>query len=326
MARAVDWLMANQTDTGAFRCYASDLRTTPSWEEDEVNFVTALASMALVDVHDDLVVTMRSRAARLLRSERERAQLWRHWCSGSALHGYTPLDVDDTACCSLALGLDPRRSNGRLLLDNRDRRGRFFTWLLPRPEIRSARHRWRLREENRPVVRARRRALWADSEASPDDVDVVVNANVIRYLGPRLAPAGAVQWVIDVIRQGTEVQSDRWYRSRTSLYRSVAAACRRGVSAFSDVRGTIIRRLAEDPGPDALRGDLEFADALQVLLDLDAPSAVVREFRGLLLDRQLDDGSWTRSLCYFGGPQESFGWASEALATAASVGALTRAR
>lgn len=318
------WLVANQRKDGAFRSYSAALTSERQWEEDEVNFVTALASMSLEGIRAPAVVGMRSRAGSYLRSQRERGDLWRYWSRASALHDYTPLDVDDTACCSLALGLDAGRTNARMLLANRDRRGRFYTWLLPRPDGRSRRLRWRLRGEGRPEALKRRQELWSNSEAEADDVDVVVNANVIRHLGPRFAPQEAVRWVVAVVEEGAEVESDHWYRSRTSLYRSVVAATRRGVTAFEALRDPIIGRLVHDPGPEALRGDLELADALGVLQDLSAPPEVVTWFRTRLLDRQLGDGSWSRSLCYYGGPQESFGWASEALTTAAAVGALSR--
>lgn len=326
VARASEWLRANQSEDGSFPCYSSALIDAPSWEPDHVNFVTALAAIALAEVRTESVAAMRDRAVRHLRREREQGDLWRYWSSGSELNDYTPRDVDDTACCSMATGVDPRSGNGRLLLANRDGGGRFYTWLLPRRSIRSLRHRWVLRDERSPGVLARRGELWANSEASADDIDVVVNANVVRYLGPGLAPEEAVGWVIDVILEGAEVEADRWYRSRSSLYRSVAAAYRDGLDAFGVVRGAILDRLCGDPGPASFRSDLEFADALRVLRDLHAPDDAVCSMRDLLLDRQRDDGSWARSICYYGGPQESFGWSSEALATAAAVGALSSLR
>jgi hypothetical protein len=179
-----------------------------------------------------------------------------------------------------------------------------------------------MRAERERSVQARRAELWANSEASPGDVDVTVNANVIRYLGPSRAPAEAIEWVAAVIESGEEVEQDHWYRSRTSLYRSVAVAAAEGIERFAALRPTVLARILEDPGPSGLRSDLELADAIQVLRRYDAPTADVHRLAAELVRRQREDGSWARSICYFGGPQESFGWASEALATATAVGAL----
>ncbi len=317
----VSWLASAQASSGEFPSFSSSLLGEPTWEPDRLNFVTALTSLALEDVDLPAVRVMRARVATYLRGEREGAGLWRYWASQAALHDYTPPDADDTACCSLALG-DGSTANVPLLLSNRDAAGRFYTWMLLRPHIRSPRYRWALRRERSATVRARREELWTNSEASPDDVDVTVNANVIRYLGPALAPSDAVEWVASVVEAGQEVEQDHWYRSRTSLYRSVAIAAAAGVERFAGLRDLIVRRIVHDPGPTSFRNDLELADALRVLRVFGAPESDIAHLVGSLLERQQPDGSWERSICYYGGPMESFGWASEALATAAAVGAL----
>ncbi len=318
----VSWLTGAQQATGEFPSFASSLLEEPRWEPDPLNFVTALTSLALEHVDLPEVEAMRVRVAAYLQGEREPAGLWRYWSREAALHDYTPPDADDTACCSLAVGRATERANVRLLLANRDRAGRFYTWFLLRPENRDLRYRWALRGERSKSARARREELWANSEASPGDVDATVNANVIRYLGPDRAPPAAIEWVASVIEAGTEIEEDHWYRSRTSLYRSVAVAAVQGVDRFVGLRHLVIERIADDPGPSALRNDLERADALRVLRLLRAPAVAVEQLAAALLKTQRPDGSWERALCYYGGPQESFGWSSESLTTATAVGAL----
>lgn len=314
------WLAGAQGAKGDFPSYASPLTDLPVWEPDQLNFVTALVSLALEHVDLPEVPAMRSQVAAYLRSEREPAGLWRYWARDAALHDYTPPDADDTACCSLAVGAGDHQANVRLLLANRDPAGRFYTWFLLRPEHRGLRYRLALRNERSASAQSRRTELWADSEASPGDVDVTVNANVIRYLGARRAPAAAIEWVASVIEAGTEVADDHWYRSRTSLYRSVAATG--GVARFVGLHGHMIERLTHDLDAGELRNDLELADALRALRLLGAPPDAIERAGNELLQRQGPTGSWERAICYFGGPQESFGWASEALATATAVGAL----
>jgi hypothetical protein len=317
----IEWLRGAQDGHGEFPSYSSSLITEPSWARDHVNFVTALTSLALDEVELPEVVAMRYKAAAHLRNQRERYNLWRYWSKGSLLHDYTPPDADDTACCSLAIGAD-RASNMTMLLANRDQQGRFYTWFGIHPGIADVRLSWRFRNERSATTRARRDELWANSEAGPDDVDVTVNANVLRYLGANRAPLKAVEWVASVVERGAEIDEDRWYRSRTSLYRALTSPEMIGIGRFAGLRGVILHRLTVDPGPEALRSDLERADALRVLRRLGAEGDLIARATDDLLSRQTSDGSWERAICYFGGPQESFGWASESLATAAAIAAL----
>jgi hypothetical protein len=319
---AATWLAAEQKASGEFPSFSSRLIEAQDWQPDSVNFVTALTSLALEGVDLPQTTAMRERSAGYLLGEREVAGLWRYWAKAAALHDYTPPDADDTACCSLAVGSRAGTANQRILLANRDPQGRFYTWMIPRSEIRSLSYRWAIRSERSTTARARRVELWENSEASPSDVDVTVNANVIRYLGPRLAPVAAVEWVASVVEAGTEVEEDHWYRSRTSLYRSVALSARDGIERFAGLRNLIISRLVEDAASGGFRSDLELADALRVLRLFDADPEDCLVLAKMLLQRQLPEGCWERSICYYGGPQESFGWASEALSTATAIGAL----
>jgi hypothetical protein len=314
---AIAWLLVTQTADGDVPSYSSSLLEEPDWQPDRPNFITALCVLALDDVAAPELDGFRDRARAYLLRQREPGGRWRYWSSTSPLHDYTPQDADDTACCAMALGEGPAAVDLAVLLANRDGRGRFYTWFVPHGDVRSLRHRWALRAERTTAVLERRSVLWENSEAEPDDVDVTVNANVVRMLGASTAPVGAVEWIASVVEAGTEVEEDKWYRSRTALYRSVA------VARFAGLRDLIVARLTDEIGPDGCRDDLERADALRVLRLLDAPGSAIRRFADDLLDRQRPDGSWDRSICYFGGPQESFAFASEALSTAAAVGALS---
>src|SRR5690606_29704985 len=126
------------------------------------------------------------------------------------LFDYTPPDADDTACASMAVALrgDDTSANVALLLANRDRAGRFFTWLIPHRDRFTPRFWWAVRDEFRRATRDRRQELWANSEAWPADVDGVVNANVVRYLGPGRAPAAAVGFVASIITDEREDDCD----------------------------------------------------------------------------------------------------------------------
>src|SRR5207249_9706908 len=107
------------------------------------------------------------RALDFLQREMEPDGLWRHPSTASRGYRHTPLDVDDTSIASSALAAAGRRfpDNRALLLANRDRRGLFLTWIV----------RW----WPHPILTYR----FFTHVAERGDVDSVVNANAVVYLG-----------------------------------------------------------------------------------------------------------------------------------------------
>jgi len=326
VSRGLDWLVADQAATGELSSFASPLGdgVEAEWTPDSLKFITALIALACAEVDDPRAVRIVDGAVDFLRSEREHHAMWRYWTSANELFDYTPPDSDDTACCSMAVALrgDTTSANLSLLLANRDRQGRFFTWLIPRRTHVRPMFWWAVRDEFRRATRARREELWANSEAWPDDVDGVVNANVIRYLGHRHAPQEAVEFVSEIIAAGGEDDCDSWHRNRFTLYASIADGFRRGIQAFGELGPVIIERIAERSGENGVGAPLDTALALVTLQRFDAPIELRDPLRRALIEGQLADGSWERSIFYYGGPDEVFGWASEALSTATAVQAL----
>ncbi len=326
---ALAWLAGHQRPNGELPSYASALGSgVEEWVPDTLNFITALVALALDDVDDPRAGSIVDRSVHFLRTEMERGDLWRYWSRASDQHDYTPPDADDTACCSMAVARrgSTTARNIPLLLDNRDERGRFRTWFVHHRSS-SLPFRWATREEWLPRVRRRRAELWANSEAEPDDVDGVVNANVVRYLGPELAPAAAVEWVVELVEAGLEGRCDKWHRNPTTAWAAVADGWRAGIAGFGAlapiVVGRILDRLdASEPFGPAL----DTGQALVALRSFSAATAVPRTAMQLLTEQllvsQRPDGSWERSVFYFGGPDEVFGWASEALSTSVAVRAL----
>ena len=326
VGRGLDWLVADQAATGELSSFASPLGegVETLWTPDSLKFITALIALACAEVDDPRATVVVDGAVDFLRTEREHHALWRYWTRANELFDYTPPDADDTACCSMAVALrgDTTTANLVLLLANRDRQGAFFTWLIPHRSHVRPRFWWAVRDEFRAATRARRAELWANSEAWPDDVDGVVNANVVRYLGPVHAPAGAIEHVRRIITTGGEDDCDSWHRNRFTLYASIADGVRRGIESCGDLGPVIVARIADRSGDDGVGAPLDTALALVALHRFDAPAELRDRLRRALLDGQLPDGSWERSVFYYGGPDEVFGWASEALSTATAVQAL----
>lgn len=323
---ALRWLAGAQAPSGEFTSYASALDGAPDWVPDPLKFITALVAVALDEINDDRADSMIDAAVGFLRHEHETMRQWRYWAATNPQYDLTPPDADDTACCSLAVALRGvgTARNRCVLLANRDGRGRFFTWLVPHRIPVDPRVAWAFRDEVRSAVRLRRQELWDTTEATRGDVDGVVNANVVRYLGRR-APAAAVAWVASIVESGTEDDCDSWHRNRFTLYHSIADGVRRGVLGYEGVTNTIVERIVRSVRPDGSVGPaLDTAFALAALTTLDGPDHTRAALADALRRSQLDDGSWERSIFYYGGPNEVFGWASEALSTASALQALVR--
>jgi hypothetical protein len=322
--RAIDWVAGNQSPTGELTSYASPLDGEPVWLPDSLKFITSLGAVALHEVPDPRAAAVVDRAVAFLRRERESGAQWRYWSQDNDQYLFTPPDADDTACASLAVATrgDRTRANVALLLRNRDPQGRFYTWLIPhrRPGLRTI---WAQRDELRTSVRRHREELWSTTEAEPDDVDVVVNLNVARYLGRR-TPTEVVRWITSVLHDDAEHVSDKWHRNRFTFYAALADAHRRGVPGLGEVAPLVVARICERIDGGSVGPAMDSALALLALQTLDGPSSAQEELAGALVAGQLDDGSWERSIFFYGGPKEVFGWASEALTTAWVLQALTR--
>lgn len=327
--RGLDRLLDEQAPSGEIHSVASPLDGSGSpiedgWVPDTLKFITALVVLALDEIPDARAQLVVDRAVEFLRRERETMAQWRYWSADNEQFDLTPPDADDTACCSMAVACrgDRTTANRALLLANRDPDGRFYTWLVPRGR-RDPRVLWGLRDEVRSIVRRRRDELWSTTEAAPDDVDVVVNANVVRYLGVA-SPTEVVDWICSVVEAGDEHDADKWHRNRYTLYASIADARRRGVEQFDEVGATIVQRIEAAGAAGEPTAALDQAFALLALGQFGGAAAHRARLVGNLAETQRQDGSWEQSIFFYGGPNEVFGWASTALSTACALQALHR--
>ena len=94
-----------------------------------------------------------------------------------------PPDLDDTSCVSAVLARNGANgaADRRILLANRNRRGLFYTWIVPRLRWTSAPHRQIMASQLRLIPALI--AFFRSTSASPGDIDAVVNANCLYALG-----------------------------------------------------------------------------------------------------------------------------------------------
>lgn len=271
---------------------------------DPVVFPAALAARALsITSSADRI---RSRALDFLLREMEPDGLWRYPSNEHRGHDHIPLDVDDTSIASAALEAAGRRfpNNRALLLANRERSGLFRTWVVrwwphPRLTYRFFRH----------------------TTAEVGDVDAVINANVVIYLGICEETRPAIAHMLAVLRANGEMMSTKWYESRFTVWYFFSHALRE----IAPEAGEMIVPRLEAARP---RNALELALAASTLLLWNRAPDVQP-----LINAQLPSGAWPRAGFYHAGlkrisPNEFQPtppwWGSEALTTVLAIEALSR--
>jgi len=271
---------------------------------DPVIFTTALAARALSSTSS--AARVRSRAIDFLLREMEPDGLWRYPSSEHPGHDHIPLDVDDTSIASAALAEAgrPFPNNRALLLTNRERSGLFRTWIVrwwPHP---------------RKIYR-----FFRESTAEIRDVDAVINANVVIYLGDCKETRPAIAHMLAVLRANDEMRSTKWYESRFTVWYFFSHAL---AGIAPEAGGMIVPRIEAATARNALELALA-ASALQLwnrTPDLQP-----------LIDAQLPSGAWPSAGFYHAGlerisPKEFQPtppwWGSEALTTVLAVEALSR--
>jgi hypothetical protein len=327
--RALAFLAARQLPSGQFGVLRFDDLADPdhAGRPDSTTFATALVAHSLGFANAPVAADMARRAARFLASEMQPGGVWQFWTAQHPGHLYNPPDLDDTACIAGVLrahgvGVPDHRS---LLLANRNRHGVFYTWIAPRlrpPPMHAGFWRIALRRSRSPV---RARLFWRMTPSTPTDVDAVVNANVLFYLGESADTAAVVAHLMDVIRRGDEGSCDKWYFSRFALHYMVARCHASGIESLRPIRDTAVARIEGAAQPDGSIGAdlLDTALAACALRGWGRGEDTANRATAHLRAQQRADGSWPGVAMYGAG---SVGWGSEELTTGFCLEALARCR
>lgn len=328
--RAVEFLCASQLPNGAFRTLRGTDAQLTDGIEDASPFVTTFVLEALVASMPRRIATI-DRASSFLRGEVEPGGMWRYWSRGHWKYARVPPDLDDTATACAALRAVGHRvpTNAWVFRACQDPAGRFYTWIVPRPGSPL-----RLRGATRlgDLLAAVRTPPTPETErANPrfaerldrivlDDVDPVVNANVVRYLGEQEMTSRAIGWLLSLIAGTVSPGYSLYYSSPLALYHAIARAFGAGCRSLGTATAGIMAALGRiDPRPLA---SLELALVAATRLTLAPGDATGIAAVHALLERQRNDGSWERHALY-GGPFEY--WGSEELTTAVALDALRAA-
>lgn len=280
-------------------------------EDPHPPITNALAVLALDACRHPRAAALAARTREFLASWMRYPGIWRY-------RRDLPADVDNVAMSALAVGPHPWLRMGRLwganvgaLLSNRDGEGRFLTWMLNEPGL-------------------------------DNNVDAVVNADVLAYIGDHPETRAAERWVETVLADGREVEDSPYYVDPLDLhFAMVRASCLRE-GLFGGLRPTLASLLLERlRGGEGADNPMRTAQALSGLDMLGAglDEATRSSSLAALVESQLPDGSWPARLMWreptgwaiwaeaIGRPQrvdESWGFASEAIATVFCIEAMER--
>src|SRR5216683_3694221 len=326
IARGLAFLEGVQRPNGSFPTYMSlDRAMQGDCAPDPSVFPMALIAYSLGFVPG--AAELRDRALDFLLREMDGSGLCRYWSRDHSYPHNLPPDLDDTCVASAVLMRAGRRhpENRPIVLANRDARGLFFTWITPRPRWASGWAYWRIALPQ--LLKPRALYFFLRQSASPFDVDAVVNANVLFYLGDRAETRPVVTWLLTILREGRERECDKWYESPAAIWYFFSRALS---AVVPDARQLVLDRVAGARPESPL--DTALAACSLLAWDEQPSDAAVAE----LVDAQLDSGGWPRAGLYAGGrtrrpdgsvapsASDMLWWGSEALTTGFAVEALAR--
>lgn len=324
--RGIDFLYEHQLPNGEFAFYYSPDDAMQEWcVPDSTVFPASLIVSCLLPFKDtDRGGRICTAAARFLTYQMMRGGVWNYFTKWNPLFKYSPADTDDTAYASYvlrSLNID-FPDNKEVLLANRNSRGLFYTWFITRRlNHLTGKNRWtHLREFKYPVKSL---LFWFRNEAERSDVDPVVNANILFYLGLSEDTKAVVELLLETLEAEKESTADKWYRNPLFFYYFVSRNYPR-INALEPVRDLIVNRVYNHCHPDGRIGDsvLSTALALSALLNFGGRDDRMEQAARYLLKTQSKTGYWDRSIYYYSGPSKMIGWGSEELTTAQCIEAL----
>lgn len=296
-------------------------------------FITALLAYSL-EFCGPRARPMLDRALSFLQSTMEPQGVWRFYSPKQFKHNRVPPDVDDTACASFVL-----KRHGKNLPDhawvfeeNRSSDGLYWTWMVPgqsssapyRAYLETLEVLAEMRSPAKPPEFLGNSRFFTPKDAVPErEVDAIVNANVLLYLGESTATQPVIDLLIDVVKKNRELESTFYYCDAASFYYMVGRAYDCAAPGLN-VLAPIIRERIASRLKDSTNGSispLNLAMSACALLTFAPDSEEIGIIVEQLLSNQREDGSWPRAPFYAGLAET---WGSDELTTGFAVEAISR--
>lgn len=331
VTRGVEYLFHHQYPNGEFCAYIANDAPMLLWTAtDSSVFSTAIISSSLLSLDEiPMVDEILKKSTFLFECQMERGGAWNHFTHRHDLRKLCPTDVDDTSCISAvfrARGINwPSPSNIPLLLANRAKNGLFYTWVVLRLRLIRNRSYWRLvlPELLRPIKSF---LFWTSGEFSRNDIDAVVNANALHYIGENKHTKPVIDYLIKIILENREADCDTWYRNPLAVYYFITRNYYNGINSLEPIKTPVINRILNTAKPDGRLGEnvLDTALAANSLMNLNYDGKELEMAIDFLISSQRRTGEWERWVLYWGGPKQLLGWGSEELTTGFCLEALAR--
>jgi hypothetical protein len=236
--RGLEFLRRSQLPSGEFKILMSaDKKLERDSVLDSSLFPTAFIVYSLGFADPAAAGAMIDKSLRFFLAETEGSGLWRYWTKQHPYYSTIPPDLDDIACISYVLrhhGVS-FPANRELIFANRNAQGLFYTWMTlrwPLPPDASFR-RVVLRQLAHPL---KFYFFWKLNESKRHDVDCVVNANVLFYVGESPETRAVIDYLIRIVQRNEEGCCDKWHHNRYTFYYTVSRNYHAGMSGFDAVR------------------------------------------------------------------------------------------
>jgi hypothetical protein len=299
VARGLGFLSEAQLPHGEFPSFrhGDDTLSGPG-QADGAVFPTTIVLYSLSLLDDPAARALVRRGLGFLWEERGAGNLWRYWSSSNP----RPIDpdLDDTCCTSFLLrhlGACGHLRNEEAILATRAPDGLFKTW------VRDA--------------------------SARNDVDSVVNANVVLYLGEREETRPAVSALSGILQDGGEEGTSWYYLDPLALQYAASRALVHGAGGLARCGPAVVGRVLDRRRADgSLGNELQTALALCVLANFgQAGHPAVPAAAAWLSEAQQPDGRWARR-AFYAGPEppapHAVWWGSESVTTALCLEALVK--
>ena len=326
LAKSVRFLAENQLEDGEFTTEFDqryeNQEHKEDWSFDSSPFVTSLILYSLHFLRNEKEVQkIQDKGIEFLLKEMKVGGLWKYWSIKNKKQEIIPPDLDDICCISHLLKMNNLSvpNNIGIILGNRNKKGVFYTWVLPRslPSIAL-----NLRTLGKALSYSEE--IWQLTDR--DDICSVVNANVLLYLGENRKTQKTIEYLIDIVLRDKEEEYLSFYDHELSLYYMLSRAYFNGVTSLGAVKIPIVTKVLNLQKTDGSFGD-ELLTALAICTLLNFNYVVPSLGKGItfLLQTQQANGSWQRIPMY-GGKLDQRLFGSAALTTGFCVEALARYR
>lgn len=318
--RGIIYLHQHQFPNGEFCNYIGSKDDLKECVPHSHVFPTSLICFSLLQMKKiPEVKQMLQLSSAFLQFQSMRAGVWNqltNWSNGFSVY---PCDVDNTSCASIVLkALDKEYpDNKEILFDNRAKNGLFYTWYTLRFNKILKKDYWLiiLRGFRNPFGAYR---YWTTNEATRHDIDGVVNANVLYYLGLRAETQPIIPYIISIIEKNEEAECDLWYRNPLIVYYFFARNYYNGIYGLEPIKDPIIQRILLKVNQNGSIGEsaLETAMAIISLISLGNKSDIIKKAASYLINTQNTYGEWPRWAIYYDGPSKKQVCGSEEITTA----------